>query len=49
MCSDIRIQLSPEVAGKEMPIEASALDVVLYINGGDNDDKACREVWESHM
>lgn len=49
MCNDIRIQLPPEVAGEEMPTEASALGAVFDIHGGDNDDKACREGWESHM
>ena len=32
-----------------MPIDTSALGAVLDIHSGDNNDKAGREAWESHM
>lgn len=44
-CSGIRIQLPPEVAREAIPIEASALSVVLDIHGVDKDDKASGEGW----
>ena len=37
------------VAREATPIDVDALGAVLDIRSGDNDDKAGKEGWESHM